>query len=387
MSVSQIRQMAMDTLRVDTHGHLYGPIRPLNLENGLGPPMADGCEALYGTAIERPPTEATLKRIQRLADEFRAQGRDAVFSRAFATARIKTQFCFCNYRCTDVAEKRTIWRDVRFLAYIDQALLGAGVSWAGVQAVVESGGSYIGALEKEHGNLSGFDSLLEIVDRSVDAWRGHGVVGMKVGLAYYDHALNIRIPSRTEAEASFGRRERMTSGDVAVVRDFALCHAFDACLRNGLPVVIHTGYPAGGTAFVMNTNPALMQPIFMNLRWKDLTFVILHGGYPYLGETAVLAGKIPNVVIDFTGLPTHFPTRFRSVLAEWIESVPAERFVWGSDSCAQPESIAGIDRFSRRMIADALEREVTDGIIYENQAMRFIEAAFFRNAERIFRLA
>ena len=133
-------------------------------------------------------------------------------------------------------------------------------------------------------------------------------------------------------------------------------------------------------------NPALLQPIFMDPRWKDLTFVILHGGYPYTGETTYLAWKMPNVVIDFTALPTHVPTRFRSAMAEWIECVPPEKFVWGSDSNACPESIVGIDRFSRRMIADVLERQAADGMMDEEQALRFIRLCFRENADRIFGL-
>jgi predicted TIM-barrel fold metal-dependent hydrolase len=209
---------------------------------------------------------------------------------------------------------------------------------------------------------------------------------MKVSFAYYDHGLNIRMPSRAEADRAFARRKKMSLDDMARVRDFALGHAFDACLRNRLPVVIHTGYPAGGAGLLKNTNPALLQPAFMDCRWKDLVFVILHGGYPYTGETAILAAKLPNVMLDFTGLPTHIPTRFRSAMAEWLECVPHEKFVWGSDSVAQPEGIVGIDRFSRRQIATVLEREVADGILNEKQALQFIRSCYLDNADRIFGL-
>jgi len=227
---------------------------------------------------------------------------------------------------------------------------------------------------------------LASLDRQIDAWPSLGVVGMKVSLAYYDRGLDLADPEPGQAEAAFARRGGMTADDIRMVRDFGLRHAFDACLRNRLPVVFHTGFLAFGTAHIMGTNPALLTPVFNDPRWRNLTFVILHGGYPYTGETGYLAARCANVAIDFTWLSWLSPVRFKQALGEWLSLVPLTRFVWGSDSGPMPESIAGIDRVSREAIADVLEQSVRDGLMDEARALRFIELCYRENPRRLFRL-
>ncbi len=386
MNQSTIMKASMDTPRVDTHGHLYGDIRDLT-RGGLGVLLLDGCEALYGMTIERPPKPETLENVRKAAAELRAGGREATLKTTFETAHIRTQIGFCNFQVSDVEQKLDIQEDIRFFAYIDSAILGTQVGWDGMKGLMARGGSHIASLEETHGTkLEDLDALLSIIDSSIDAWKANHVVGMKVSFAYLDHGLAITDPPRVDAERAFAKREEMTLEESAAVRDFALRHACDACLRNGVPVVIHTGYPAGGTVNVMQTNPALMQGMFMDPRWADLTFVILHGGYPYTGETAYLAAKLPNVMLDFTGLPTHIPASFRQAMGEWLEMVPSGKFVWGSDSHLYPEQIVGIDRFSRRMIGEALELQVADRMMTEDQALRFVEKVSYGNADRIFGL-
>jgi hypothetical protein len=73
-------------------------------------------------------------------------------------------------------------------------------------------------------------------------------------------------------------------------------------------------------------------------------------------------------------------------MGEWLETVPAEKFVWGSDSNLTPEQIVGIDRFSRRMIGEALEVHVADRMMTEEQALRFVAKVSYENADRIFGL-
>lgn len=389
MPHSPIREAALAQKRVDTHAHLQAahvPLEELAAEpdalDGMERAaarrtMAAGCEALYGVPVGPVLTTEAPRDLFERAAELRARGRQAAFARAFELARIETQLCFCDWRGSDAAEKRAIAPHVRLLAYIDQALLGTP----------EPGEGYLTGLERLHGRLASLGDLLEIVDRAVAAWPAMGVVGMKVSLAYHGHGLALRDPSPAEAEAAFARGHGMSAEDAARVRDFALFRAFDACLRSGLPIVFHTGFLAFGEALIAGANPALLQPVLQDARWREATFVLLHGGYPYTGETAYLASRIPNVLLDFTWLPFLSPARFRSALAEWLELVPLTRFLWGSDSSAQPESIVGIDRITRHLIAGVLEDALDEGLMDAGRALRFVELAFRENARRIFRLA
>ena len=302
MPETDVRNAALTHPRVDTHAHLHTDLPSLESRavapealDALETPynarsLAAGCEALYGVPVGPVLRIDAPEEIFERAAALRALGREKTLARAFEVARIETQLCFCDWRGSDAAAKRAIAPHVRLLAYIDQAVLGTP----------EPGESYLAGLERLHGPLASLDALLEIVDRTVDAWPAMGVVGMKVGLAYHGHGLALRAASPSEAEAAFARGHEMSTGDAAVVRDFSLFRAFDACLRNDLAVVIHTGCLARPTANIMDTNPAHLQGAMQDERWRDLIFVLLHGGYPYIGETAFLAAKLPNVVLDFT---------------------------------------------------------------------------------------
>lgn len=374
--------------RVDTHGHMFGEIPALETQvvrpealDGLEKyynhhGFAVGCRELYGVNVGPVLRTDSPREVFERAAKLRAKGKQAALGHAFEKAHIETQLCFCDFRGTDAAAKREIAPHVRLLAYLDQGVLGAQ----------EQGDTYLAGLERIHGKLNSLDDLLKSIDRNIDAWPAKGVVGMKVSLAYYGHGLDLLNPSRAEAESAFARRETMTADDQRVVRDFGARHAFDACLRNGLPVVIHTGFLAFGNASIMGANPALLAPVFTDPRWANLTFVILHGGYPYTGETCFLASRCPNVVIDFTWISWQFPTRFRQALAEWLMAVPLTSFLLGSDSGTTPESIVGIDRMTREAIGDVLAQMVGDGLMDEARAMRFLELCYAENARRIFRL-
>ena len=177
----------------------------------------------------------------------------------------------------------------------------------------------------------------------------------------------------------------MTPTDFYDVHDYAFHHVLKACKRNGFPVVIHTGFQIWGHSSLSQANPMLLHNVISDPDYKDLTFVLLHGGNPYVGETTYLAGMFENVVIDFTWIGWQTPARFRMALAEWLTNVPHDRMCFGSDS-GTPETIVGIDHVMRTNIAAALEMCLEDGTIDERYAMEFIENTYRETPKRVFGL-
>jgi hypothetical protein len=344
---------------------------PFNARN-----TAEGCRALYGIDVGAVLRTDAPREVFERGAALRAKGYTAAYAEAFAKAGIMQQLCFCDSNCADILEKRSIAPHIRILAYIDHAILG----------LPSSGHGYFEDLERTHGALNSLEDFLCAIDRIVDGWPPLGVVGMKLGLAYNDHGLDLRLPSLDEAKRAFSRKQAMSPEETRQVRDFAIRHSFDACVRNRLPIVIHTGFLAFGTAPLAGSRPDLLEPVFGNPRFKDASFVLLHGGYPYVGETGFLAARYPNVYIDFTWLSWMNPARFHQALGEWLAVVPLNRFMWGSDSGSNPEGIVGIDAISRKNIFLALEAALDSGVVDEARALAFVEGAFFGNARRVFSL-
>ena len=158
--------------------------------------------------------------------------------------------------------------------------------------------------------LDSFDDYLAGIDAHVDAWRRHGVVGMKTALAY-TIGLSFTDPSLDQARAAFAKKRDMTQADATVVQHAAFRHALLACQRNKLPLVVHTGFQIWGHADLRQSNPMLLHNLLVDPRYKDLSFVLLHGGNPYVGETTYLARMFPKVAIDFTWISWMTRARFR----------------------------------------------------------------------------
>jgi predicted TIM-barrel fold metal-dependent hydrolase len=151
-------------------------------------------------------------------------------------------------------------------------------------------------------------------------------------------------------------------------------------------LVVHTDFQIRGHADLQQSHPLLLHNLLVDSRYKDLTFVLLHGGNPDVGERTYLAKLFPNVVIDFPWISWVTRARFRQARREWLEVVPHDRLCWGSDS-STPETIVGIGRCMRAEIAGVLLEMLREGMLDERAAEDFLEHCFQKTPARIFGLA
>ena len=124
--------------------------------------------------------------------------------------------------------------------------------------------------------------------------------------------------------------------------------------KHDLPFQIHTGQ-----ARIQGSNPMLLVDLIQaNPQTK---FILFHGGYPWIGETAVIGMKYRNVWIDSCWLPTLSYTMAKRAYQEWLESMPSDRIMWGADT-VQAEGIYGATEFTRQCLAEALAEKVDRAI-------------------------
>ena len=392
---SQVRQAALSSRRIDTHAHLMGEYAGLEEEAAAyehfatthevicSRIVAEVCRILYGIdpgAFLRPDAPEELFR---KAAELRKMGPWETLNCVMDQVGITKQLAFCDH----TKESRPYAdhpqnQKLAYLAYLDPAVSG---HWQyPCPDLDDSDICYYENLCELFGPLGGLDDYLDALDESIDDWRSRGVVGMKSSIAYTS-GLAVADPTRTEAQAAFARKKDMTYQDFLIVHDYAFRHGLDACKRNSLPAVFHTGFQIWGHADLAQSNPMGLHNLLIDPRYRDLTFVLLHGGNPYVGETTYLAGMFQNVIIDFTWISWMQPGRFSRALTEWLEVVPHDRFCWGSDS-KSPETIAGIDSITRRGIADVTAEAVASGIIDEKYALEFIDNTYLNTPKRVFGL-
>jgi hypothetical protein len=391
---TEIRKRALTMERIDTHSHFRGQDRELKdiaeefvrfnprftskSDNRI---IAEGCRRLYGIdpgAYVRPDSPAE---IFEKAAELRANGLEAAFEKTLDACNISTQLLFTDHRPQDSPLLWGMAPRVRILAYVDELI--AGEPRAFCPDGYRTDFCYYDEICKHLGLLDSLDDYLGAMDSVVETWCENGVVGMKTALAY-TIGLRFSDPSENDVRNAFEKKGKMSPAEVRMVRDFAFRHALLACKRNELPILIHTGAFAWGRSPLTQGNPMELYDILVDNRYKDVTFVLLHGGLPsYSGETTYLAGICPNVIIDFTAAPWCFRSRFRTALGEWLEWIPDNRFCFGSDSTSI-ETVAGADIVSREAIADVLEDLVKKRVTDVRTALDFLEMTYLETPKRIF---
>ena len=112
-------------------------------------------------------------------------------------------------------------------------------------------------------------------------------------------------------------------------------------------------------------------------------FVLFHGGFPWIGETGVIAMRHNNVWIDSVWLPQLSYTMAKRAYQEWLEVVPSDRIMWGADT-VNAEGIYAATVFTRQCLSEALAEKVIRGELREDHAIRIGGQVMRDNALKLF---
>ncbi len=242
---------------------------------------------------------------------------------------------------------------------------------------------------KEHGlPMDTLDDYLELVEAIFQAAVKRGCVCLKATHAY-ERTLDFKKIPKARAAVAFGKpSDQVTAEEQKDFEDFMFWHITEMSAKHDLPFQIHTGQ-----ARIQGSNPMLLCDLIEgNPKTK---FILFHGGFPWVGESAVIAQRYRNVWLDSCWLPTLSYSMARRAYQEWLDAIPADRIMWGSD-CVHPEGTYGATVLTRRCVAEALAEKVVRGelrvehaeaigrkIMRENALKLFpqLEARPWRNAE------
>ena len=124
-------------------------------------------------------------------------------------------------------------------------------------------------------------------------------------------------------------------------------------------------------------------------RYKEVKFVLIHGGYPYnLDMIWLTAAK--NVYTDSSLMGYYlYPSELKVVLKQWISLFP-EKIMFGSDAFPFNEAVGAEETFwlavrsARTALAAALAEMVSEGSISESQVLGFARMYLHDNAARFY---
>jgi len=158
-----------------------------------------------------------------------------------------------------------------------------------------------------------------------------------------------------------------------------------------MAVHIHTMAGAGSYFDVTGANPLRLESVLDDPDLRTTKFVMLHGGWPFIGEITALLQK-PNAWLDYSAqsllLP---PANLAHNLREWLEWVP-EKVLFGTDAYPYSDEMGWEEsgwiaaRRGREALVIALTGMMRDGEISRDRALELARMVLRENARKLYGL-
>ena len=217
--------------------------------------------------------------------------------------------------------------------------------------------------------ISTLDDLREAMAAIFDRY-GSCAVAVKAQHAY---SRTLRWEERTDDEAATALRAVLAGGDVDVATRLALgdwCWArgVELAIEHNLPFKLHTGHHAGtGSMPIDWVRAGNLCPLLA--RYPEARFVLMHASYPYTDELVSIAKHYPNVWVDLCWAWSIDPYTSADFVRRFLHAAPSNKlFAFGGDTF-RPTSAVAYSIQARRGLRRALEAEVVDGSLTEQEAL------------------
>jgi len=321
---------------------------------------------LYGVDFDR----LTMESAEQLDAAIRARYRDPNWIRHVVLERAKVDMLLIDYDYTPY-DYVSPWDFGVAIVRLNPLIRGFHAEEYGNEA--ESPYSYA----NRHGlPLKSIDDYCAVLDHILHRASERGAVGMKSTLAYA-RTLRYDQVSREQAAQAFGkRRSELTPEQVKSFEDYVFWQLCDISAKYDMPFQIHTGLAMD------RSNPMHLENVIQ--AHPNTTFILFHGGYPWIGETGMLLMRFPkNVWIDSNWLPLVSYSAAKRAYHEWLDVVPSNRIMWGTDTL-HAEGLYGATVMTRQCLAEVLAERVDRGDVSAEHAQHIARQILRENALEAF---
>lgn len=235
---------------------------------------------------------------------------------------------------------------------------------------------YARILGEDAETFAGYERLLhKLADYFINTCDARA---FKISECYF-RRLDYHKTDRAVAEKCF--KEKRTAEDDLILGNFVAWITFEEAQRHRVPVQIHTGERWGDTA-VADVNPIYLLDAIRS--FPDVTFELLHGGYPFFAETGILAQNCHNITLNLS----YMSMRSLSQLEEWLEVynnlIPNDRILLGAD-VFDIDCMTGCVDLIRDSCARVATRLEEQGVATDAVIERMLHNICHKNAERYYR--
>lgn len=331
---------------------------------GYGRALARCVGDLYGVSLARPGPETGRELNDRIAARLKPG-----FYRWVLKEKARIDLSIVDVSKT-VVDREFFAPVLRFDTFVTLSNRGQ------LEAIASKTGVAINTLE----------DLVRALEAAFDQGIREGIVGVKSGLAY-SRRIYYPMPLVEEARAVFDKikeGQRPGGETILLLQNYMMNQVCRLAGEHKLPFQIHTGLQTGFGNDITNSKPTDLINLFK--AYPETQFVIFHGSYPYGPELGVLAKNFANVYIDMCWLHIISPREAREALAEWIDTVPANKIMGFGGDYRFVEGAYGHAEMARENVAQALARKVEEGTMTEADALELARKFLRENAIRLFKL-
>jgi hypothetical protein len=238
-------------------------------------------------------------------------------------------------------------------------------------------------------DLAGYE---DFVRRTMtDNQQKHGGVAIKFEAAYF-RSLYFGDPPRAHAEAVYNKYRAggvPTAGEYKQFQDYIFRVMVEQAGNLRLPMHFHSAIGIGDYFSLHNGNVLNLENVVRDPRYKNVTFVLIHGGWPYELEAALMTA-VKNVYLD-TSFQSEllYPSQFKDVLKQLLTLFP-DKMMYGSDAFPFSEALGAEESFwlaartTRTGLAAALAELVEEGAVSEPKALELARNYLHNNAARLY---
>jgi len=236
-----------------------------------------------------------------------------------------------------------------------------------------------------------FADYLRFVSRSLEDNQKKGAIAMKFEVAYF-RSTKFSDPAIEDAADIY---QRFVAGGIPskdeyrTFQDFIFRYLIREGGRLHLPVHIHSAVGIGDYFNLSESNIMNLESILRDPRYSHVTFVMIHGGYPY-DRQAIWLASAKNVYLDSSETEILlYPSEFKNTLKYWLETFP-EKITFGTDSFPYNEVLGAEESYwlgvqsSRTALAAALAEMISLGEVSEAQALQMAHGYLHDNAVGIY---
>ena len=217
----------------------------------------------------------------------------------------------------------------------------------------------------------------------LDAAIRDGAIAFKSVIAYRTGLDVVPVPE-AEARRDFEAHRLEPERAQKVFRDFLLCHTLDVARERGLWVHIHAA--VGDPDIVYErANPARLYPLLHSQRFRANRVVLVHGGWPWVGEAAAMVAILPNVYLDVSEGALFGMPNVRQRMMEALEACPYAKILYGADG-SLPEALWIAARRFKTVLARVLSDLADEGFCSPREALRAARMILHDNAARLYAL-